>query len=231
MAQSRTHKIGTIYSRVTRLLQTGAMKEETKPLWYAIYEAFPPKYEPRIDRHTLTYGNGGNVAKMPPPPKILYEEDILRAKYYKVLMPPPATVPNQPQHLAFKNTVASSEVFDLFEKGPDKKKTLSQKFIEKYDEVAAQNTNSAKDEKDLFVSTIDALELDGVHLLKPIEAAHGSQPGRFDRARSRTWRRGGEPSSDFDDESGSSGIETPPLEKPSMRELFEAETESDQSKK
>ena len=50
MAQSRLEKIGTIYSRVTGLLQSGAIKAEHRPLWVQIYEAFPPKYEPRWDR-------------------------------------------------------------------------------------------------------------------------------------------------------------------------------------
>nr|CAD7443588.1 unnamed protein product [Timema bartmani] len=33
-------------NKVTGLLRSGAMKQEDKPLWYHIYESFPPKYEP-----------------------------------------------------------------------------------------------------------------------------------------------------------------------------------------
>nr|CAD7456342.1 unnamed protein product [Timema tahoe] len=33
-------------AEVTGLLRSGAMKQEDKPLWYHIYESFPPKYEP-----------------------------------------------------------------------------------------------------------------------------------------------------------------------------------------
>ena len=87
MAQTRNFKIGTVYSRVRSLLERKAMKEEAKPLWYDIYEAFPPKYEPRFDRHLTNFGTGSNVAKLPPPPKIFYEEDKIRAKYYMAFMP------------------------------------------------------------------------------------------------------------------------------------------------
>ena len=63
------------------------MNEEAKPVWYDIYEAFPPKYEPRFDRHLISYGAGSNVAKSAPTPKILYKEDKIRAQYYTAFMP------------------------------------------------------------------------------------------------------------------------------------------------
>ena len=87
MAQTRNFKIGTVYSRLRSLLEKKAMNEEAKPVWYDIYEAFPPKYEPRFDRHLLSYGAGSNVAKSAPPPKILYKEDKIRAQYYTAFMP------------------------------------------------------------------------------------------------------------------------------------------------
>ena len=73
MAQSRFEKIGTIYSRITGLYKSGAIKSEQVPLWYNIYEAFPPKYEPRWDR----------VAEEKQVVKILYPEDKVRAKFYR----------------------------------------------------------------------------------------------------------------------------------------------------
>lgn len=45
------------------------MAWEDRPLWYDIYEAFPPKEEPRYDRA---------VPNMPLK-KIFYEEDVIRA--------------------------------------------------------------------------------------------------------------------------------------------------------
>ena len=84
MAQTRLEKVGTIYSRMSGLLKSGAMKPEHKPIWFEVYEAFPPKYEPRFDRQQLPYGEGGNVEAMGPPRKIFYKEDLIRAQFYKV---------------------------------------------------------------------------------------------------------------------------------------------------
>lgn len=55
--------------RVTGLLKTGAMKPDDRPLWYELYEAFPPKLEPRYDR----------PAPNVPIRNIFYEEDVARA--------------------------------------------------------------------------------------------------------------------------------------------------------
>uniref|UniRef100_A0A1I8N6U7 Small ribosomal subunit protein mS23 n=1 Tax=Musca domestica TaxID=7370 RepID=A0A1I8N6U7_MUSDO len=73
MAQSRLEKIGTIFTRVSGLLRSGAMKSEDKPLWYEVYAAFPPKLEPRFDR----------PAPQIPIRNIFYEEDQVRAKFHK----------------------------------------------------------------------------------------------------------------------------------------------------
>ncbi|XP_005181592.2 small ribosomal subunit protein mS23 [Musca domestica] len=73
MAQSRLEKIGTIFTRVSGLLRSGAMKPEDKPLWYEVYAAFPPKLEPRFDR----------PAPQIPIRNIFYEEDQVRAKFHK----------------------------------------------------------------------------------------------------------------------------------------------------
>lgn len=73
MARSRLAKIGTIHSRTAGLLRAGAMKEEDKPLWFDVYEAFPPKDEPRFDR----------PASSIPIREIFYEEDVVRAQYHR----------------------------------------------------------------------------------------------------------------------------------------------------
>eukprot|EP00095_Tigriopus_kingsejongensis_P007549 snap_masked-scaffold104_size368486-processed-gene-2.3 protein:Tk07549 transcript:snap_masked-scaffold104_size368486-processed-gene-2.3-mRNA-1 annotation:"28s ribosomal protein mitochondrial" len=74
MAQSRLEKVGTIYSRMRALLNTGAVKEEHTPLWYPLYEAFPPQHEPRWDRVPQ---------RDTPIPRILYREDMVRAQFYR----------------------------------------------------------------------------------------------------------------------------------------------------
>uniref|UniRef100_A0A336LMB5 Small ribosomal subunit protein mS23 n=1 Tax=Culicoides sonorensis TaxID=179676 RepID=A0A336LMB5_CULSO len=73
MANSRLEKVGTIFTRTTALLRTGAMKSEDKPIWYDIYKAFPPKLEPRFDRPAP-------VTSIQP---IFYEEDKIRARFHK----------------------------------------------------------------------------------------------------------------------------------------------------
>ncbi len=45
------------------------MKEADKPLWYEVYEAFPPREEPHY----------GRVTPATPIRNILYEEDLIRA--------------------------------------------------------------------------------------------------------------------------------------------------------
>lgn len=55
--------------RVKGLLRSGAMKPEDKPIWYEVYEAFPPKVEPQFNRKAPDI----NIRQ------ILYPEDIIRA--------------------------------------------------------------------------------------------------------------------------------------------------------
>ncbi|GAB6026507.1 Mitochondrial ribosomal protein S23 [Chamberlinius hualienensis] len=78
MAGTRLHQIGTIFSRVTGLLRSKALKEEDRPLWYDIYKAFPPKQEPNFTRPKPT----NEIAK------IFYKEDIIRSKFYKTFGSP-----------------------------------------------------------------------------------------------------------------------------------------------
>lgn len=73
MAQARLERIGTVFSRVQALLKGGAMKKEDRPLWYVIYQAFPPKYNPTFAQKTI------DVPIRP----IIYEEDHIRAKLHK----------------------------------------------------------------------------------------------------------------------------------------------------
>ncbi|KYQ57810.1 28S ribosomal protein S23, mitochondrial [Trachymyrmex zeteki] len=95
MAQSRLEKIGTIYTRITSLLKGKAIKEEDVPLWLIVYEAFPPKYEPRFDRQ---------LPKKPVTP-IFYKEDFIRAKFHNDQTFIPAT------NLANENVKSATQNF------------------------------------------------------------------------------------------------------------------------
>ncbi|PBC25997.1 28S ribosomal protein S23 [Apis cerana cerana] len=69
MAQSRTEKIGTIFTRITALVRSDVLDPSNLPLWYNIYKSFPPKDEPIF-------------ARKPSQKKIqdiFYAEDIIRA--------------------------------------------------------------------------------------------------------------------------------------------------------
>ncbi|XP_075220859.1 mitochondrial ribosomal protein S23 [Lycorma delicatula] len=73
MVGSRLERIGTIFTRMTGLLQSHAVALEDRPIWYDVYKAFPPAVPPRYDRP--------GFAK--PPRSILYPEDVIRAKFHK----------------------------------------------------------------------------------------------------------------------------------------------------
>jgi small subunit ribosomal protein S23 len=69
MCASKFQFILMFFCRVQGLIRSGALKEADKPIWFEVYEAFPPKVEPVYER---------------PEPKqevqqLLYPEDIIRA--------------------------------------------------------------------------------------------------------------------------------------------------------
>nr|XP_022908683.1 probable 28S ribosomal protein S23, mitochondrial [Onthophagus taurus] len=72
MANSRLEKIGTIYTRAKGLIDSGARNWVDRPLWFDVYEAFPPKEEPRFDK---------KVPKCELK-KIFYQEDEIRRLGY-----------------------------------------------------------------------------------------------------------------------------------------------------
>ncbi|XP_050444995.1 28S ribosomal protein S23, mitochondrial [Cataglyphis hispanica] len=113
MAQSRLEKIGTIYSRVISLLKGKAMKEEDKPIWLAVYEAFPPKYEPRYDRQLPR-------KEIRP---IFYEEDLIRVRFHKDQNFIPAT------NLANENVKSATQNFLSIYKTIKEQEELSENSV------------------------------------------------------------------------------------------------------
>ncbi|KAA0194387.1 hypothetical protein HAZT_HAZT001323 [Hyalella azteca] len=108
MAGSRRFKIGDIFTRTTGLLQSGAIKNEDKPLWYDIYEAFPPLEAPRYDRPK-------SYLTVKP---IFYAEDVIRAKFY--------------QKYGCPQTVNADEAYKW------EKTNFCRAFIEAYQEIEAR---------------------------------------------------------------------------------------------
>ena len=140
---------------------------EHKPTWFEVYEAFPPKYEPRWDRHQLPYGEGGNVSGLGPPRKIIYKEDLVRAQFYKVFFPQDGADSDEVEKVR--------EVFNLMD---NQTEALSEKFIAKYQEL--ELTGSFPVDK-LFRATVDALEADGVRLLTSSELPDSEPAEDFER--------------------------------------------------
>ncbi|XP_015435533.1 PREDICTED: probable 28S ribosomal protein S23, mitochondrial [Dufourea novaeangliae] len=73
MAQSKLERVGTIFSRLSSIILGGGMQEHNIPIWYNVYKAFPPKYEPRFNR----------PASQKPLRNIFYDEDVVRAKFHE----------------------------------------------------------------------------------------------------------------------------------------------------
>ncbi|KAL0272079.1 UNVERIFIED_CONTAM: hypothetical protein PYX00_005188 [Menopon gallinae] len=70
MAQSRIIRHRSIFDRMTGLLERGAVK--IRPIWYDVYKAFPPKYDPYFSRPAP------DISVKP----IFYEEDRIRAQIH-----------------------------------------------------------------------------------------------------------------------------------------------------
>ncbi|OWK14025.1 MRPS23 [Cervus elaphus hippelaphus] len=120
-------------SRGTRdLIRAGVLKE--KPLWFDIYNAFPPLRDPVFRRPRLRYGKAKS-----PTQDIFYHEDQIRAKFYSAYGSGP-------------------KAFDLF--NPNFKSTC-QRFVEKYIELQKLGET---DEEKLFVEAGKALLAEGVIL-------------------------------------------------------------------
>ncbi|XP_001500490.3 small ribosomal subunit protein mS23 [Equus caballus] len=145
MAGSRLETVGSIFSRTRDLIRAGVLKE--KPLWFDIYNAFPPLREPVFRRPRLRYGK----AKAPIQ-DIFYHEDRIRAKFYATYG-------------------SGQKAFDLF--NPNFKSTC-QRFVEKYIEL--QKLGEADEEK-LFVETGKALLAEGVILRRVGEARTHQEGG------------------------------------------------------
>uniref|UniRef100_A0A8C3W427 Small ribosomal subunit protein mS23 n=1 Tax=Catagonus wagneri TaxID=51154 RepID=A0A8C3W427_9CETA len=138
MAGSRLETVGSVFSRTRDLIRAGVLKE--KPLWFDIYNAFPPLREPVFRRPRLRYGKAKAAIQ-----DILYHEDRIRAKFYSAYG-------------------SGQKAFDLF--NPNFKSTC-QRFVEKYTELQRLGET---DEEKLFVEAGKALLAEGITLRRVGEA-------------------------------------------------------------
>ncbi|KAM8853644.1 small ribosomal subunit protein mS23 [Synchiropus picturatus] len=155
MAGSRLEKLGTVFSRVRNLLSSGVLKPEEKPIWYDVYEAFPPKREPL---YVKPYSNPP-TQKADPVPEIFYSEDEVRAKFYRQYTAGP-----RPFNLSKPNFVSTS-----------------QRFVDKYAEL---KSSTDLDEAALFEETGKALLKEGIVLRRRGAAPVSEEPqGPLQRVR------------------------------------------------
>ncbi|XP_070762415.1 small ribosomal subunit protein mS23 [Enoplosus armatus] len=135
MAGSRLERFGTVFTRVRDLMRSGVMKPTEKPIWYDVYEAFPPKRDPLyVKPHTRPC-----TKKQEAVPEIFYGEDEVRAKFYKQYGMGP-----RPFDLSKSNFVSPC-----------------QRFVDKYTELKSLNE---LDDSALFEETGKALLADGILL-------------------------------------------------------------------
>ncbi|XP_062887315.1 28S ribosomal protein S23, mitochondrial isoform X1 [Mobula hypostoma] len=134
MAGSRLEKFGSVFTRVRDLLRSGVLKESEKPIWYDVYATFPPKREPIYRKPRERFGKAQD-----PVQEIFYQEDVIRAKFYKVYGNGPRAF-----DLARSNFVSTC-----------------QRFVEKYQALEAEGET---DEEKLFEGASRALLAEGIIL-------------------------------------------------------------------
>lgn len=135
MAGSRLERFGTVFTRIRDLMRSGVIKPSEKPIWYDVYEAFPPKRDPLYVRpHTKSF-----TKKQETVPEIFYREDEVRANFYKQYGTGP-----RPFDLSKSNYVSAC-----------------QRFVDKYTELKSR---SELDDSALFEMTAKALLAEGIML-------------------------------------------------------------------
>ncbi|XP_017919589.1 PREDICTED: 28S ribosomal protein S23, mitochondrial isoform X1 [Capra hircus] len=171
MAGSRLETVGSIFTRTRDLIRAGVLKE--KPLWFDIYNAFPPLREPVFRRPRLRYGKAKS-----PTQDIFYHEDQIRAVQQLFFTPFLATIYNW--RFSLWCSVFSRKFYSAYGSGPKafelfnpNFKSTCQRFVEKYIELQKLGET---DEEKLFVEAGKALLVEGV-ILRRVEKARTQQEG------------------------------------------------------
>ncbi|XP_044058233.1 28S ribosomal protein S23, mitochondrial isoform X2 [Siniperca chuatsi] len=115
-------------------MRSGVIKPPKKPIWYDVYEAFPPTTSLHVKPHTRPC-----TKKQETVPEIFYREDEVRAKFYEQYGTGP-----RPIDLSKSNFVS-----------------VCQRFVDKYTEL---KSHSEMDDSALFEETGKALLRDGIVL-------------------------------------------------------------------
>ncbi|CAN9511212.1 unnamed protein product [Ophioblennius macclurei] len=137
MAGSRLERLGTVFSRVRDLMQSRVIQPAERPVWYDVYEAFPPKMPPTYVKPCSQRPK----TKKETVREIFYSEDEIRARFYEQYGTGPRVI-----NLSKPNFVSTC-----------------QRFVEKYAELKSR---SELNDTSLFDETGKALLAEGVILRK-----------------------------------------------------------------
>ncbi|GMR42543.1 hypothetical protein PMAYCL1PPCAC_12738, partial [Pristionchus mayeri] len=132
---TRSERAGNIFFRVTALIRSGQMKWADRPVWYDVYVAHPPLTAPDWNVQLPKHNE--------PVRKIFYEEDVVRAQFYK-------------KHRYF-GVIRMDNNTD----------SLSQKFINEYQAVRKEEPGLSSEE--IFAQTEKRLEDLGLPLTRPVK--------------------------------------------------------------
>ncbi|XP_042342773.1 28S ribosomal protein S23, mitochondrial [Plectropomus leopardus] len=146
MAGSRLEKFGSVYTRVRDLMRSGVMKPSQKPIWFDVYEAFPPKKEPLYVKPLRRFPKTDDAV-----PEIFYREDQIRAKFYEQFGTGPWAL-----DLSKPNFVSTC-----------------QRFVEKYMDLESR---SDLDEAALFEETWKSFLSEGIVLRRRGTAPVSAEP-------------------------------------------------------
>lgn len=135
MAGSRLERFGTVFSRVRDLMRSGVIKTSEKPIWYDIYETFPPKRDPlHVKPHNRPIAKKQDTVS-----EIFYREDEVRARFYEQY-----STGSRPLDLSKSDFVSTC-----------------QRYVEKYAEL---KSTGEMDDSALFEETGKALLKEGIIL-------------------------------------------------------------------
>jgi len=124
----RLHKRDSIFKRISALIKSGVLEYEKRPLWYDVYEKFPPITEP-VYKPESKPNDLGLPSVVDDVREILYTEDWARAIAY-----------NKMNYIGFTN------IDPAFEGSRNKKLNNVEKFLSIYQELEKEKETVSKTE-------------------------------------------------------------------------------------
>ncbi|CAJ0593046.1 unnamed protein product [Cylicocyclus nassatus] len=128
---TRAERSGNIFYRVTGLIRSGQLPWAERPLWYDVYVAHQP-----LEPHDW---NVKHARHDEPVRKIFYNEDLVRAQFYK----------------KYRGGVINLE---------NPRESLSQQFIKEFETIQTENKDKNLSQEELFRKTEERMKEAGIQL-------------------------------------------------------------------